>query len=295
MAARCRAAHRSSPRRPRGRRRSLEALRTVSARAYCSPARGSLAPHLPSWPAVERRGGAPPRPGVRNPAERLPVCVGKLRRYLRVPLGSDHTGRVDVDGPHVGARRCLDDVLGEATSGIISPLELHRDPDLAEGVLSPRHGVDTEIRQPALYVRCGVDCAEDRVDGPLTFCFGLEGALFGVGDGDGGPALATRCGDDPERLEDELALEGADLVRGYGLQVGGRHGLLVVRYLLEAREGPLEHLAVDVVAELLEGVFQGVAARVLAEEDVRSFQADVLFGHDLERPPVLEHAVLVDA
>src|SRR5215203_2260897 len=295
MAARCRAAHRSSPRRPRGRRRSLEALRTVSARAYCSPARGSLAPHLPSRPAVERGGGAPPRPGVRNPAERLPFCAGKLRRYLRVPLGSDHTGRVDVDGPHVGARRRLDDVLGEAASGIISPLELHRDPDLAEGVLSPRYGVDTEIRQPALYVRCGVDCAEDRVDGPLTFCFGLEGALFGVGDGDGGPALAPRGGDDPERLEDELAFEGADLVRGDSLQVGGCHGLLVVRYLLETREGPLEHIALHVVAELFQGVLEGVAARVLAEEDVRSFQADVFLGHDLEGAPVLEHAILVDA
>src|ERR671911_2285906 len=206
MAARCRAAHRSNPRRPRGRRRSLEALRTVSARAYCSPARGSLAPHLPSRPAVERRGGAPPRPGVRNPAERLPVCAGKLRRYLRIPFGSDHTGRVDVDGPHVGARRCLDDVLGEAASGIISPLELDRDPDLAEGVLSARHSVDAEVRQPTLYVRRGVDGAEDRVDGSLALGLSLERALFGVGDGDGGPALTACGGDDSERLEDELAL-----------------------------------------------------------------------------------------
>src|SRR5918994_5025211 len=261
MAARCRAAHRSSPRRPRGRRRSLEALRTVSARAYCSPARGSLAPHLPSRPAVERRGGAPPRPGVRNPAERLPVCAGKLRRYLRVPLGSDHTGRVDVDGPHVGARRRLDDVLGEAASGIISPLELHRDPDLAEGVLPPRHGVDTEIRQPALYVRCGVDCAEDRVDGSLAFGLGLERALFGVGDGDGGPALAARGGDDPERLEDEFALEEAHLVGGDRFEICGCYGLLVVCDLLETREGSLEHITLHVVAELFESILEGVEAR----------------------------------
>src|SRR5918995_548118 len=264
MAARCRAAHRSSPPRPRGRRRSPDAPRTVSARAYCSPARGSLAPHLPSRPAVERRGGAPPRPGVRNPAERLPVCAGKLRRYLRVPLGSDHTGRVDVDGPHVGASRRLDDVLGEASSGIISPLELYRDPDLAEGILSPRHGVDAEVRQPTLYVRCGIDGPEYSVDGPLALCFGLERALFGVGDGDGGPALAARGGDDPERLQDELALEGADLICGDRFEICGCYGLLVVCDLLEARERPLEHITLHVVAELFEGILEGVAARVLA-------------------------------
>src|SRR5215203_693717 len=295
MGACCRAAPFSSPRRPPGMRRSLEARRRVSARAFCSPARDGQRALWPSWQAAGRRGRAPLRPGVRSPAARLPVPFGLLRRYLRVPPGSDHTGRVDVDGPHVGARRRLDDVLGEAASGIISPLELNRDPDLAEGVLPARNGVDAEVRQPTLYVRRGVDSAEDRVDGPLALGLGLERALFGVGDGDGGPALTARGGDDPERLEDELALEGADLVRGYGLEVGGGHGLLVVRYLLEAREGPPEDIALDVIAELFEGVFQGVAARVLAEEDVRPFQADIFFGHDLEGPPVLEHTVLVDA
>src|SRR5215218_1816483 len=247
-----------------------------------------------------KRPRAAPRPAPRLPSRLLPTGPGRcsasprpLRRYLRVPPGSDHAGRVDVDGPHVGARRRLDDVLGEAASGIIVPLELDGDPDLAEGVLPARNGVDAEVRQPTLYVRRGVDSAEDRVDGPLAL--GLERALFGVGDGDGGPALAARGGDDPERFEDELALEGSDLVRGYGLEVSGGHGLLVVRYLLEAREGPSEDIALDVVAELFEGVLEGVAARVLAEEDVRPFQAYVLFGHDLEGPPVLEHAVLVDA
>src|SRR5215210_6432549 len=295
MGACCRAAPFSSPRRPPGMRRSLEARRRVSARAFCSPAREGQRALWPSWQAAGRRGRAPLRPGVRSPAARLPVPFGLLRRYLRVPPGSDHTGRVDVDGPHVGARRRLDDVLGEAASGIISPLELNRDPDLAQGVLSARHGVDADVRQPALYVRRRVDSPEDRVDGPLALCLGLERALFGVGDSDGGPALAARGGDDPERLQDELALEGADFVCSYSFQVCCCYGLLVVCYLLEAREGPFEHIALHVVAELFEGVLEGVAARVLAEEDVRPFQAYVFFRHDLERPPVLEHAVLVDA
>src|SRR5215204_2176567 len=275
--------------------RSLEARRRVSARASCSPARDSLQPLWPSRPAVGRRGRAHPRPGVRNPVARLPVSPWLLRRYLRVPPGTDHAGRVDVNGPHVGARRRLDDVLGEAASGIISPLELYRDPYLAEGVLSARHGVDAEVRQPALYVRRSVDGAEDRVDGPLALCLGLERTLFGVGDGDGGPALAARGGDDPERLQDELALEGADLICGDRLQVCCCYGLLVVCDFLETREGPFEHIALHVVAELFEGILESVAARVFAEKDVRPFQADVFFRHDLERPPVLEHAVLVDA
>src|SRR5215211_1115185 len=249
-----------------------------------------------------KRPRAAPRPAPRLPSRLLPTGPGRcsasprpLRRYLRVPPGSDHAGRVDVDGPHVGARRSLDDVLGEAATGVIAAIELDGDPYLAEGVLPTRHGVDAEVRQPALYVRRRVDGAEDRIDRPLALGLGLERALFGVGDGDGGPALAARGGDDPERLEDELALEGADLVGGDRLEVRCGHGLLVVCYLLEAREGPPQHIALDVVAELLEGVLECVAARMLAEEDVRSFEADVFLGHDLEGPPVLEHAVLVDA
>src|SRR5215203_5063995 len=249
-----------------------------------------------------KRPRAAPRPAPRLPSRLLPTGPGRcsasprpLRRYLRVPPGSDHAGRVDVDGPHVGARRSLDDVLGEAATGVIAALELDGDPYLAEGVLPARHGVDAEVRQTALYVRRGVDGAEDRVDGPLALCLSLERALFGVGDGDGGPALAARGGDDPERLQDELALEGADLISGDRFQVCGCYGLLVVCDLLETREGPLEHVALHVVAELLQGVLEGVAARVLAEEDVRAFQAYIFLGHDLERPPVLEHAVLVDA
>src|SRR5215218_66741 len=276
-------------------RRSRAARRTVSVRASGSPARDSRRAPRPSRPAAGSRGRVPPRPGVRSPAGRFPVSPWLLRRYLRVPPGSDHACRVDVDGPHVGARRRLDDVLGEAASGVITALELDRDPDFAEGVFSARHGVDAEVCQPALYVRRGVDRAEDRIHRPLALGLGLERALFGVGDGDGGPALTTRGGYYAKRLEDELAFEGADLVGGDRLEVRGGNGLLVVCDLFEAREGPFEHIALDKVAELLEGVLEGVAARVLAEEDVRPFETDVFFGHDLERSPVFEHAVLVDA
>ena len=225
------------------------------------------------------------RPGVRNPVTRLAVFPGLLRRYLRVPPGTDHAGRVDVDGPHVGARRRLDDVLGEATSGIISPS------NSTETLTSPRASLPPvtasmrkSVRRPFMFVAASM-ARKTASTGPSPSASASNVPLFGVGDGDGGPALASRGGDDPERLQDELALERAHLICGYSLEICGRYGLLVVRYLLEAREGPLEHIALHVVAELFEGVLEGVAAGVLAEEDVRPFQADVFLGHDLERPP----------
>src|SRR5215212_1680487 len=265
MAARSRVARFPSPHLPRETPLSRAARSRVSRRASRSRAPDSHEPPRPYAPDAGRGKPGPPHPGSRSQPGEGPFFGDSLRRYLRVPPGSDHACRVDVDGPNVGARRRLDDVLGEASSRVIVALELDGDPGLAEGVLAARYGVDAEVRQAAPYVRCGVDGAEDRVDGSLALGLGLEDAVLGVRDGDGGPALAARRCDDPERLEDELALEGADLVSGYGLEVGRGHGLLVVRYLLEAREGPFEHLALDVVAELLEGVLERVAARVLAE------------------------------
>ena len=202
----------------------------------------------------------------------------------------------DVDGPHVGARRRLDDVLGEARARRNLPPS-----NSTETLTSPRASLPPvtasmrkSVRRPFMFVAASM-ARKTASTGPSPSASASNVPCSAWEMVNGGPALASRGGDDPERLEYELALERADLVRGYGLEVCGRYGLLVVRYLLEAREGPLEYLALDVVAELFEGVLEGVAAGVLAEEDVRPLQADVFLGHDLERPPVLEHAVLVDA
>src|SRR3712207_4168345 len=93
----------------------------------------------------------------------------------------------------------------------------------------------------------------------------------------------------------ELALEGANLIGCYSLEVGCSYCLFVVGDLLEAHERPPEDLALQGVAELFQGILQGVASRVLAEEDVGPLEAYVLFRHDFERPAVFEDTVLVDA
>ena len=57
----------------------------------------------------------------------------------------------------------------------------------------------------------------------------------------------------------------------------------------------IELLAVERDAELLAPPLNGVAARVLAEDERRLRHADFLRPHDLVGATVLQHAVLMDA
>ena len=79
------------------------------------------------------------------------------------------------------------------------------------------------------------------------------------------------------------------------LQVERRDLLLLVRQLLEALEGGVEGGAVDLEAQLLERVAQGVAAGVLAEHERVRLEPDRGGVHDLVGGALLQHAVLVDA
>ena len=79
------------------------------------------------------------------------------------------------------------------------------------------------------------------------------------------------------------------------LQVQHRDLLLLVGDLLEAREGLLELVVRELVAELGQLRAQRVPAAVLAQHDVVVGEADVGRRHDLERGRVAEHAGLVDA
>ena len=71
--------------------------------------------------------------------------------------------------------------------------------------------------------------------------------------------------------------------------------LLLVGQRLEVVEQDLELLLVQVVAQLVDPVAQGVAAGVLAQDQVGLGDADLLGTHDLVGRALLEHAVLVDA
>ena len=71
---------------------------------------------------------------------------------------------------------------------------------------------------------------------------------------------------------------------------------LAVGELLEARERGVDvGLGLELDAELLQALLEGVAARELAEDDLVGRPADVLGAHDLVGVARLQHAVLVDA
>src|SRR5215218_1565794 len=275
--------------------RARAAPRQAPPRALQRPSLGSSARSPRTAPSAARGRLGPRRPGVRS----LAGCLGCARALFlwcdrRDPRGPEHARRVHVYRPHVGSRRRFDDVLGEPAPGVLLSLELVRDPNLAQGVLTARNGVGAKVRQAALDVRGGVYRAEDRIHWSLALGLRLEGSVLGVRDGHRRPALTARRRHNPERAEHELALKGPDFVCRDSLQVGGRNGLFVVGDLLETCEGPFENLAFKGVAKLFEGVLEGVAARVLAEEYVGAFEPDVLWRHDLERAPVFQDAVLVD-
>ena len=71
--------------------------------------------------------------------------------------------------------------------------------------------------------------------------------------------------------------------------------LLLVRDLLEALERGVQHLAGDLVAQLLQRALERVAAGVLAEHERVGLEPDGRRVHDLVGRALLEHAVLVDA
>ena len=112
---------------------------------------------------------------------------------------------------------------------------------------------------------------------------------------DPGQRLAPRAGLDLE--PGQLVGVGplAHLVGDDRLQVERGDLLLAVGDLLEALEGRVQRVALDLEAELLQRVAQRVAAGVLAEHDRVRLQADFGRVHDLVGGALLQHAVLVDA
>ena len=87
----------------------------------------------------------------------------------------------------------------------------------------------------------------------------------------------------------------AELLGHDGLEVGVGELHLAVGQLLEAGEGGVEGVALELDAHLLERVGEGVAAGVLAQHDLALAGADRRWVHDLVGGALGQHAVLVDA
>ena len=117
----------------------------------------------------------------------------------------------------------------------------------------------------------------------------------GVVTPDPGERLATGSGLDLEPGQLVLLRGLAHLVGDDRLEIERRDLLLLVRQRLEPLERLVERVALDDEAELLQRVLERMAAGVLAEHDLVRVEADVAGIHDLERRPLLEDAVLVDA
>ena len=91
---------------------------------------------------------------------------------------------------------------------------------------------------------------------------------------DGGVRRAARGGLDVEPLQRVGRALLAQLVGDERLEVHRGDLLLLVRQLLEALEGGVQRLAVDLVAELLQRRAQRVAAGVLAQHELVGVQPD---------------------
>jgi hypothetical protein len=64
---------------------------------------------------------------------------------------------------------------------------------------------------------------------------------------------------------------------------------------LKRTKASAKRVVAEVVAHLVQLLAEGVAARMLAQHQVRFGQADILGPHDLVGAGVLEHPVLMDA
>ena len=96
-------------------------------------------------------------------------------------------------------------------------------------------------------------------------------------------------------IEKRCTIADAELLGDDRLEVGLGDLDLAVGQLLEPGERLVQRVALHVQAHLLQRVGERVAARVLAQHDLRRFLPDGRRVDDLVGLAVLEHAVLVDA
>ena len=140
-----------------------------------------------------------------------------------------------------------------------------------------------------------LDRLEDRVDRAVADRGVLDDLAVGAADADGGRRQDARAGRRVQADQRPERGDVLDVLLDQDDQVLVVDLLLLVGQRLEVVEQGLELLVVQVVAQLGHAVAQGVAAGVLAQDQVGLGDADLLGTHDLVGGALLEHAVLVDA
>ena len=78
-------------------------------------------------------------------------------------------------------------------------------------------------------------------------------------------------------------------------EAGGVDDADLVRHRLERREGAVQRLALEQIAELERARGERMAPAMLAEDDAVRGKPDIFRFHDLVGFPVLQHAVLMNA
>jgi hypothetical protein len=154
----------------------------------------------------------------------------------------------------------------DALAGVLA--ELDDDGDLAEGVLAAGDGVDAELAQARVEPVAALMARKTASIGAVAGEGALDDLAVGRAHADRRVRRPARGGLDVEPLQRVGAGLLAQLVGDERLEVHRGDLLLLVRELLEALEGGVQRLAVDLVAQLLQGRAQRVAAGVLAEDEL---------------------------
>src|SRR5687768_15615804 len=201
-----------------------------------------------------------------------------------------------VEGADVGLGRSHHDVGVGAHAVHYTPALREAHGHLALRLGAGGHGVYREQQQLGAALGDGLDGLEGGVDGTVALGLGtLLGSILrhhyrGVRPLAHAAALAH--GDQLPML----LRRAPGFLRHQRLQVLVEDLGLLVGQVLEALEGLVVGvLAVEVDAELLQALLEGVAPRQLAQDDLVHAPAHVLGAHDLVGVARLEHAVLVDA
>src|SRR4051794_22211150 len=252
---------------PSARSGADSSARSVVSSAYASKPRSpSSTAASPSEPGAKRMRRSPSTQ-VKSPRTRPRLRGGCSDRLFEVVLGLGHGRVLDRarERAQVRATGCLEDVRGHARArhGLAVVLDQHR--HLAERIAPSGDRADVVLLQPRLVAGGGVQRAEERVDRPVAREAALGDLTVGhphAGRGERG-ARGRRL--HVEGLEHERQGLLAHLVGDDRLEVERRDLLLLVRERLEALEGVVQRGAVDLEAQLLQRVAQGVAAGVLAE------------------------------
>ena len=176
------------------------------------------------------------------------------------------------------------------------PVLLDAHGHFAQGVGAAGDGVDGVLLQLRLAAHHIGDDVEQGVHRPHAEA---RAALFHAvhihehrGRGRHAPGIRALHADVPQA---QAVRDPVDFLLDQGHEVVVVQSFFAVGQLLHGLKDQVELLVVQLVAHALELVAHGVAARMLADDQIALGAAHGLRGHDFIRLAVLEHAVLMDA